>query len=300
MADDLADLLVAGERAAFHGRPVDGVDPLQRAVETARAHDLESEAAAAGWLLGVCHATAGRYGTGLDVLDPLVAGHDTPESRVLSALASATVARVHRQLGRHSVAQGYDERALAGSEGQGEAGFDAVLGLAADAVGLGDADTAAGRLAEAVTLTGDRVDWWRQRVRLDWVAAEIALMTGHPDEAAVRAGAAVDLAERSDAPRHVAKGLLFLGIARLESGQQPEATAALRRAGLLAERLGTLPLQWPVRALLGAVLAQEDQAASMASLDSARRAVTAITADLPEGLRVEWLARPDVEALLEG
>ena len=91
MADDLADLLVAGERAAFHGRPVDGVDPLQRAVETARAHDLESEAAAAGWLLGVCHATAGRYGTALDVLDPLVAGHDTPESRVLSALASGLI-----------------------------------------------------------------------------------------------------------------------------------------------------------------------------------------------------------------
>ena len=55
----------------------------------------------------------------------------------VAALATATVASVHRQLGRHAVAQGYDERALDGSGGPGEAGFDALLGLAADAVGLG-------------------------------------------------------------------------------------------------------------------------------------------------------------------
>jgi tetratricopeptide (TPR) repeat protein len=301
VADDLAGLLAAGERAAFHGRPVAGVEPLRRAVEIAAGDGLVAEAAAAGWLLGVCLASAGRYGGALEVLDPLVAGHGAAENRVLAALASATVASVHRQLGRHSVAQGYDERALEGSDGAGEAGFDALLGLAADAVGLGDLGTAEARLAEAAALAEGRGegDWWRQRVRLGWVRAEVALLDERPEAAVAAAHDAVELAEHSGAPRHVAKGLLFLGVGHLEAGRTDQAAAVLRRAGLLAESLGTLPLQWPVRAVLGALLAADHPQDSAQALASARRAVTAIAADLPEDLRGPWLARPDVEALLE-
>jgi tetratricopeptide (TPR) repeat protein len=299
VADDLPGLLVAGERAAFHGRPAAGIDPLRRAVDAATAEGLVAEAAGAGWLLGVCLASAGRYGGALDVLDPLVAGAGSAESRVLGALASATVASVHRQLGRHSVAQGYDERALEGSGGTGEAGFDALLGLAADAVGLGDVAAATGRLDEATELTGERTDWWRQRVRLGWVRAEVALLEGRPGDAATSAHASVDLAEQSGAPRHVAKGLLFLGVAQVEAGQLADAAAVLRRAGLLAESLGTLPLQWPARAVLGALLAEEEPVESERALAAARRAVPAIADDLPEPLRADWLARPDVDALLQ-
>jgi tetratricopeptide (TPR) repeat protein len=299
VADDLPALLVAGERAAFHGRPAAGIDPLRRAVDTATAEGLTAEAAGAGWLLGVCLASAGRYGGALDVLDPLVAGAGSAESRVLGALASATVASVHRQLGRHSVAQGYDERALEGSGGTGEAGFDALLGLAADAVGLDDVEAASGRLDEATALTGDRADWWRQRVRLGWVRAEVALLEGRAADAATSAQASVDLAEQSGAPRHVAKGLLFLGVAQVEAGGLADAATVLRRAGLLAESLGTLPLQWPARAVLGALLAEDAPAESERALAAARRAVTTIADDLPEPLRAEWLARPDVDALLQ-
>jgi tetratricopeptide (TPR) repeat protein len=297
-ARELAGLLAAGERAAFHGRPAAGVEPLQRAVETATRAGLPAEASAAGWLLGVCLASAGRYGAALTVLEPLVAEQDSPESRVLAALAGATVASVHRQLGRHAVAQGYDEMALAASEGAGEAGFDALLGLAADAVGLGDPATAADRLAAAEALVGERVEWWRQRVRLGWVAAEIALLDGRPEEAAAAAQASVELAEQSGAPRHVAKGLLFLGVSQVEAGRTDEAAATLRRGALLAESLGTLPLQWPVRAVLGALVAEVGDGESERCLAVARRAVEAIADDLPDPLRAEWLARPDVEALL--
>lgn len=299
MADDLAGLLAAGERAAFFGRPAAGVQPLRAATESAAADGLAAEAAAAGWLLGVCLASAGRYGAALEVLDPLVSDDGSAESRVLASLASATVASVHRQLGRHAVAQGYDERALAGSMGLGEAGFDALLGLAADAVGLGDPGTASDRLAEAAALTEGRPDWWRQRVRLGWVRAEVALLEGRPDDAVAAAQAAVDLAEHSGAPRHVAKGLLFLGVAQLEAGRPAEAVPALRRAGLLAESLGTLPLQWPARAVLGTLLADDHPEEGARALASARSAVTAIAGDLPEPLRAEWLGRPDVEGLLD-
>jgi tetratricopeptide (TPR) repeat protein len=298
VAEDLAGLLAAGERAAFHGRPASGVDPLRRAVAAANAEGKVAEAAAAGWLLGVCLSSAGRYGAALTVLYPLVTGDESAESRLLAPLAAATVASIHRQLGRHAVAQGYDERALAGSGGAGEAGFDAVLGLAADAVGLADLATASARLDEAAALAEGRVDWWRQRVRLGWVRAEVALLDGRPGDAVDAAHAAVDLAEHSGAPRHVAKGLLFLGVAQLEAGRPEDAATVLRRAGLLAESLGTLPLLWPVRAVLGALLAADAPEESAKALSSARQAVSAVADDLPEPLRAEWLGRPDVEALL--
>jgi hypothetical protein len=59
-------------------------------------------------------------------------------------------------------------------------------------------------------------------------------------------------------------------------------------------------LLWPARAVLGALLAGSDPAESGRSLESARRAVEAIAADLPDDLRAEWLGRADVAALLEG
>lgn len=298
MAEDLAALLAAGERAAFHGRPAAGVEPLRRAVDLAAAAGQSAEAAAGGWLLGVCLSSAGHYGQALQVLEPLVGTDGAAETRMLGALAGATVGSVYRQLGQHAVAQGYDEEALSGSEGAGEAGFDALLGLAADAVGLGDAPGAAARLAEAGALAEARPDWWRQRVRMGWVRAEVALLGSAADDAAAAAQEAVDLAERSQAPRHVAKGLLFLGVALVEGGRSDAAAKVLRRAGLLAESLGTLPLQWPVRAVLGALLAEDAPEESNRSLDVARRAVAAIAADLPEPLRAQWLARPDIEALL--
>ncbi len=52
MDDELTGLLATGERAAFHGRPGDGVAPLQRAVELAHGTGRQAEATAAAWLLG--------------------------------------------------------------------------------------------------------------------------------------------------------------------------------------------------------------------------------------------------------
>jgi tetratricopeptide (TPR) repeat protein len=302
---ELAGLLAAGERAAFHGRPDAGVQPLRTAVELAVAGDLPAEAAAAGWLLGVCLSSAGRYGAALAVLDPVVAGagagsgaDETAEARLLGALAAATVASIHRQLGRHTVAQGYDDTALEVSDGAGEAGFDALLGLAADAVGLGDAGAAAERLQAAADLAEGRPEWWRQRVRLDWVRAEVALLEGRAEDAVGAAHAAVELAEHSGAPRHVAKGLLFQGVAQVEAGRTAEATATLRRAAILAESLGTVPLQWPVRAMLAALLSEDAPAESDRSLAAARKAVQAVADDLPGDLRADWVGRADVAAIL--
>jgi tetratricopeptide (TPR) repeat protein len=300
VTDELAGLLAAGERAAFHGRPAAGVAPLQRAVEAAHAAGRDDEATAAAWLLGVALGAAGRYGSALAVLDPL-AEHGAaapPARRLFAALAAATAASVHRQLGRHAAARTLDDRALALAGDSAEAVFDARLGLAADAVGLGEAQVAETELARAAEVAQGRADWWRQRVRLEWVRTEVALLTGDPAEAARCADAAVTLAEVSGAPRHVAKGLLFLGVAEVERGDRPAAVATLRRAATLAESLGCLPLLWPSRAVLGALLESEAPAEAARHLAGARSAVLAIADDLPEELRSGWLERPDIAALL--
>jgi hypothetical protein len=300
VADDLASLLAAGERAAFHGRPGAGIDPLQRAAAMAAEHNLPTESAAARWLLAVCQAAAGRFGPALDALDGLLpVTVDAPaERRIFGALGEATLASVYRQLGRHSEARAHDEVALALSDGTGEAGFDAALGLAADAVGLGDALVARDHLAAATALAAGHAEWWRQRVRLGWVQAEVALLEGRPDAAVAAAATSVDQAEQAGAPRHVAKGLLFQGVSLVEEGRHEQAAVILRRAGLLAESLGTLPLLWPARAVLGALVDESEPEESQRCFQSARRTVELIAVDLPETLRPDWFSRADVAALL--
>ncbi|MCW2616347.1 MAG: hypothetical protein JWN08_3341 [Frankiales bacterium] len=306
---DLAGLLASGEHAAFHGKPAAAVGVLEQAVVLAQSQGRGAEMAAAGWLLGVALGAGGRYGGALTVLSPLVESGRTPqalpEHRLFAALAASTVASVHRQLGRHAVARASDLEALALTEGTGEAAFDAQLGLASDAVGLDEPEEASSRLQQARALVPARDgEWWRQRVRLGWVEAEVQLLDGQVDEAVATAGAAVDRAEAARAPRHVAKGLLILGIAQVSGGTgadgEGDAAGTLRRAATLAESLGTVPLVWPARALLGALVAEDDPVESDRSLTAARAAVRTIASDLPPGVRAEWLGRPDVAALLEG
>jgi tetratricopeptide (TPR) repeat protein len=300
--DGLATLLADGERAAFHGAPMDAVASLEQAFEQAATDGRPDVATAAAWLLGVSLGAAGRFGSALEVLEPLAAqdGADIPERRLFAALACSTAAAVHRQLGQHAVARGLDQRGLAMAEGAAEAAFDAELGLAADAVGLGEAVVAAEFLARARVRAEARQDWWRQGVRLAWVQAEVALLAGDAEAAVEAVTPAVHRAEVAGAPRHVAKSLLFLGVAQIQADRIDEAASTLRRAATLAESLGALPLLWPSRAVLGALLEETAPAESARCLAAARSAVIAIADDLPERLRPVWLDREDVSALLGG
>lgn len=303
MAEELGQLLAAGERAAFHGPPGKAVESLEKAVAQAREANRTPEATAASWLLGLSLGASGRYGAALSTLEPLVEAGEVAgapkEARLFGALAGASLASVRRQLGRHAEARDADERGLALSDG-GEAAFACRLGLAADAVGLGDATVAQTEMDAAEALLPERpTEWWRQRVRFDWVRAEVALLDGDVETAIGAAEAAVERAERARAPRHVAKSLLFQGVAQVTSGAA-EGAVSLRRAATLAEGLGALPLVWSARAVLGAVLMGTDEVESAASLGAARSAVLTIAGDLPDALRADWLARPDIAALLEG
>lgn len=323
---ELVGVLADAQRDVFHGRPDDAVAALERVVQEGLS---PADSASATWLLGVCHGAAGRYGAAIQALEPLadavssagadpraetVSPADAPSpagdqrgerqhgdalaSRMQAAFACSTLAALHRQLGRHAVARSWDERGLRVSSGDDEAAFDCCLGLAADAVGLGERREAGRLLARAEEIANGRRSWWRAPVRLRWVRAEVALAEHDPIRAEDAAAEAVALAEDASAPRHVAKGLLMQGVARIERGRRYDAPPLLTRAVALAESLGVQPLAWRGRTVLAALAAPTDPADAAAHLDAAARAVREICAGLPAPLRAEWASRPDVAAVL--
>jgi hypothetical protein len=216
------------------------------------------------WLAAVVLGGQGRYAAAAGWLKPLLCGHDP----VVASLAGSTLASHLRQLGGHAQARRYDAEALRkltvatrspvdGRYGIGGTGarVDALLGLAADAIGLG-------RTAEAAALHGAAIraargaPAWRITVRVHWVAAELALSTDRPDVALRHAEHARGAAAAVGAVRHTVKSIMLAGAAAAAGGTPDGRRHA---AGLLTEALdvsltrGMAPLAWPSALLLADV-----------------------------------------------
>ena len=84
----------------------------------------------------------------------------------------------------------------------------------------------------------------------------------------------------------------------MQTGELTDAAVSLRRAAGLAESLGAVPLVWPARAVLGALIGSSAPEEGAKALDSARSVVRQIAADLPEPYARDFLARQDIVALL--
>lgn len=293
--EELAGLLAAGERAVFRGVPGQGLVPLERAEGLAGERGDVARRTRAAWLLGVCRSATGDYGPALAGLTTAASDPEYPAE--LRSLPASAVAAIQRQLGRHAEGRDWDQAAL-DSAADPEAQCEALLGLVSDAVGLGAPDEARDSMTGVEGLLAERPLWWRHHIRLDWVRAEVALLEGDPAQARAAAERALDAAEAANAPRHVAKSLLFAGVAATSNGQQGAAVDLLARAAVLAEGLGARPLVWPSRGLLGALLAGSSPTESERSLDAARAVIRGIADGLPPLLAAEWMARRDIRALL--
>jgi hypothetical protein len=207
------------------------------------------------WQVAVALGGTGHYAAAATVLTGLLG---SPGVRpVVAAHAAVTLASHRRQLGGHGAARRYDALGLrladvapaAVPDDMGTdplaARIDALVGLAADAIGAGAADTA-DRLLRAAADTGRRHPSWRPAVRLGWVRAELALLRGDPAAALGPAGHALDLAGQGGSLRHLLKSRIVHAVVRSAAGGDPdEALAALDAAAGEAERTGLLPLVWP-------------------------------------------------------
>ena len=283
----IRDPLAEGEWATFHGAPKPAIELLKALL--ASPGRLEAGAAArASWLLGLARSTAGLLGSAMTGLEAAL-----PGAGELAPEIAAAIAAVHRQLDDHEAALAWDERA-AGLAAPGDPW--PALGLAADAIGLGDGDLAAKHLAEAEAMITPRAGW-RARLRLAALAAQLDLLAGRTEAAVTAAGTLVAEAEHVVAPATVASALLLEGAARAQLGDEL-ALVVLGRAAALAGSLEAAPVAWPAHALTAALQAGRGHpAAATASLADAARWVAPIAADLPEPTRSRWLARPQLKAI---
>lgn len=208
------------------------------------------------WLAAVVLGGQGRYAAAAAHLTGLLGCPDP----VVAALAGSTLAAHLRQVGGHAAARGHDAEAArrlaaapdepgpARPHGVDRAGAtaDVLLGLAADAIGLGRPGEATRLLAAAGRVGG--TPSWRTTVRVGWVAAELALATGRPDTAVSHAERSKRFAEEMGAARHTVKSTLVLGVA-LATGGTPDGRR--RAEQLLTEAEGSsltrgiFPLTWP-------------------------------------------------------
>jgi hypothetical protein len=189
----------------------------------------------------------GRYGSAYS--DLAVLRRSVPAGRLVS-LAYSTHGSFLRQLGWHTSARGWDGRALALAGADPEARADALIGLAADALGMG-------RFAAAATLLS-RVDLEpgvvpdRLPVRRRWVAAELAMASGDGASAVRHAEEAVDRAEAMavTSARHRAKSDVVLAAALCSAGETERARAVAEAALDATGRLALIPLRWALACLL--------------------------------------------------
>jgi hypothetical protein len=124
--------------------------------------------------------------------------------------------------------------------------IDALVGLAADAIGLGD-PAAAERLLTVAAPALAAHPSWRPATRAGWVRAELALVRGQAVTAVAPAEAALAAARCGGSLRHVLKSRIVLAVAQATAGvtTAAETVTELDAAAAECARSGLLPLCWP-------------------------------------------------------
>jgi hypothetical protein len=198
------------------------------------------------WLRAVAAGGQGRYGSAMADLDGVCR---LQRGGPLVSLSHSTRASFLRQLGWHDRARGWDGRAIALAGSDPEAGADAFIGLAADALGVGRFAASATALRRAGELLGKPAPP-RLPVRLAWVSAELAMACGEGATAVGHAERAVELAAALGSARHALKSAVIRAAALCSAG---EIDASRRLADVAlqdADRLEIIPLRWALACLL--------------------------------------------------
>lgn len=198
------------------------------------------------WLRAVAAGGQGRYGSALADLAAVVRLQGTGP---VVSLAHSTRASFLRQLGWHTRARTWDGRALAYAGTDAEAGVDALIGLAADALGVGRFAASATALQRAEELLTPAAPA-RLPVRLAWVSAELAMVRGDGQAAVGHAQRAVELAASIGSVRHAVKSQVILAAALCSAGDIERSRRVADEALAVCERRGMVPLRWALACLL--------------------------------------------------
>ena len=168
----------------------------------------------------------------------------------LVSLAHSTRASFLRQLGWHERARTWDGRASALAGADREAGADALIGLAADALGMGRFAASERALDRAADLL-DEPGPARLHVRIAWVSAELAMARGQGAEAVDHAETALAGAAALGSARHTLKSEVVRAAALCCAGDLDGSRRVADTALDSTERLGMIPLRWALASLAG-------------------------------------------------
>lgn len=201
------------------------------------------------WLRAVAAGGLGRYGAAHAELDRIVRLRPGPR---LESLALSTRASFLRQLGWHWRAHDWDGRAWAAAGGDPEAGADALIGLAADALGVGRLAASAVLLQRAACVVDSTSTPPRLAIRLAWVRAELAMAGGDGRSAVDHARHGVELAQAAlpGLRRHQVKSDVVLAAALCCAGDLAACRALARTALDAAAAHALMPLRWALASLL--------------------------------------------------
>ncbi len=214
------------------------------------------------WLRAVVAGGQGRYGCAFaDLAGVLRAQQAGP----LASVAHSTHASFLRQLGWHTRARTKDGRAWALAAGDIEAGADALIGLAADALGVGRF-AASARFLERAGEAGNDLVPARLPVRLAWVSAELSMARGDGVAAIGHAGRAVELAATLGSARHRVKSDVILAAALCSAGSLERSRSVAEGALEATGRLGLIPLRWALACLLADIGTSTQSATQVANL----------------------------------
>lgn len=231
------------------------------------------------WLRAVAAGGQGRYASALTDLDRL--GRIHPDGP-LASLAFSTRASFLRQLGGHRAARRWDGLAWAAAGSDATAGADALVGLAADALGIGRFALSEQLLWRAARVSAGGAD--RLPIRLAWVSAELSMFTGAGAAAVGHAQRAVDLASHLGSARHSAKSHVVLAAALCSAGHLEAAREVADTALETTERLGLVPLSWALTCLLADIGSATHPPSQIAAVRDA-------SADLVRHRGGAWTAR---------
>jgi len=220
------------------------------------------------WWRAVAAGGQGRYANARTDLQILI----RHEGGRLASLAHSTQASFLRQLGWHQLAREVDGRAWALAV-DAESRADALIGLAADALGVGRF-AASDRLLQRARPWVQTSDVPRLAVRLAWVCAELAMVSGAGAESVGHAERGVELAATLGSARHAVKSDVVHAAALCSAGRYDESRAVADRALGAAQTSGLVPLTWALSCLLGDIGSAEHQTAEIAGFrDSAAATV---------------------------
>ena len=215
------------------------------------------------WLRAVVAGGQGRYASALADLAGVCR---LQRVGPVVSLAHSTRASFLRQLGWHARARGWDGRASALAGADLEAHADALIGLAADALGVGRFAASAAALHRAAAVLTESVPA-RLPVRLAWVSAELAMARGDGAAAVGHAQTRRRLGWRArlgsahpQIGRHPGRGVVQCRRTRVVAPRRRP------RPGHLSNDCGTVPLRWALACLLADIGSATRSAAQVAAI----------------------------------